>query len=536
MEVCEEFTCDYNGCGCSYRSYNNLLKHYRENVTHKPVNFARKKPETAKETVERLIAKDVPQRRRLSVVKEVVEQLSNEELVEFALPRLCKNVSVWEFLSKKCETRRKPSANTVDILQQLNQLRSDLFSSKFSGLANIAFNNSCTTPSTASKPPLITPGNEKEICEQLLSQDNGRAFRETLMPMVYEGNKDVFREFAGGVVSSFGVGQKGLQDVLRNTWGKHLSELLGINVIPPKNEVVSSMNIKKKELAEKVGLTFERHGDLVVGYVDPKLYLEYFLSRPGTQLSIETPRGAVIIFAYTDLAPFLKWSRNFNGLTSLRVKVVEPYNLQSTVLSLAYYLDKDSYDNTLKAFSGVYNKLSTLKSICHEPTNSNLDVHYRCVGDGKERRSPTGHSTARSCYPVCDAPEHSSQLGDMTVVSDKPEWSVADSKQSQVDYKNWLGGRKNNNNNKNTFAASHLGCQGRINLSCCDMENYYPGTLHLAMRSAETLCKKITDCAAGKNYIQRDLYKWKYCITMHIIIIFFTSQSSANTRAIFINP
>jgi hypothetical protein len=102
-----------------------------------------------------------------------------------------------------------------------------------------------------------------------------------------------------------------------------------------------------------VGLTFEHHCDLVVGYVDPKLYLEYFLSRPDSQLSIETPEGAIIIFAYTDLAPFLKWSINVNGLTSLRVKVVEPYNLQSTVLSMAYYLDKDSYaDSTMKAFSG----------------------------------------------------------------------------------------------------------------------------------------------------------------------------------------
>jgi hypothetical protein len=87
----------------------------------------------------------------------------------------------------------------------------------------------------------------------------------------------------------------------------------------------------------------------------------------------------------------------------------------------------------------------------------------------------------------------------MTVISDKPQWTVADSKQSQVEYNNWLGEKKDNNNNKNEFAKSHLGCPGRINLSCCDIEDYYPGTLHLGMTSAETLCKKMSDCAAGKN-------------------------------------
>jgi hypothetical protein len=71
------------------------------------------------------------------------------------------------------------------------------------------------------------------------------------MPMVYERNKDIFKEFAGGLVSYFAVGQKGLQDILRNTWGKHLAQVLGINIIPPKDEVVLSMNAQKRNLQIK---------------------------------------------------------------------------------------------------------------------------------------------------------------------------------------------------------------------------------------------------------------------------------------------
>jgi hypothetical protein len=56
-------------CGFSYISYNNLLKHYRENVAHKPVNVVRKKPITAKDDVDKLFKSNLSDRARRSKVK-----------------------------------------------------------------------------------------------------------------------------------------------------------------------------------------------------------------------------------------------------------------------------------------------------------------------------------------------------------------------------------------------------------------------------------------------------------------------------------
>jgi hypothetical protein len=122
---------------------------------------------------------NLSERTRFSRIKEVLERLSDEELSLFALSRLCRSVSVWEFLTKK---KLKPGesrmhANTVDILVQLNQLRNDLLLSEFSGPENIAFANNTTTTDTANNHPLeITPDNEKLLCEQILSVDSGRGF------------------------------------------------------------------------------------------------------------------------------------------------------------------------------------------------------------------------------------------------------------------------------------------------------------------------------------------------------------------------
>ena len=223
-----------------------------------------------------------------------------------------------------------------------------------------------------------------------------------------------------------------------------LEKALGANIISPKEEIVTSLKEKKENLSKTVGLTFEKHSDLVVGYVNPKQYTEYFLSLPGTQLALQTPKVTLVIFAYTDLAPFLKWSRNFTGLTSLRVKPVEPYNLQSSVLSVAYYLGDDSYENTRKCFHAVYSKLAVTNVAYHFLKETTVELHYRCVGDGKERRSGTGNSTACSTYPICDAPEHSSLLGDMKVISGEPVWTVDNSSDMGSRFKEWLGKWKDN--------------------------------------------------------------------------------------------
>ena len=76
-------------------------------------------------------------------------------------------------------------------------------------------------------------------------------------------------------------------------------------------------------MLEKIGLTFNEFGEVVVGYVDIKNYTTLFLSQSGVQSAVTTPNNSIIIMDYTDGFPWLKWSHHFTGETSVRVKITE---------------------------------------------------------------------------------------------------------------------------------------------------------------------------------------------------------------------
>jgi len=80
--------------------------------------------------------------------------------------------------------------------------------------------------------------------------------------------------------------------------------------------------------------------------------------------------------------------------TSVRVKLIEPYNLLSTVLTVALWLGND--ETTKKCCHAFYKQLKELKTITHPLTGQE-----RCTyGDSKERRLSTGISSAKSTYPI----------------------------------------------------------------------------------------------------------------------------------------
>lgn len=79
------------------------------------------------------------------------------------------------------------------------------------------------------------------ICQALHDGENERKiFRETLMPELYKKHVDKFIKFACGLVGTLCISQKDTQDILRNTWGKELANVLGINIIPPKDFIVQT--------------------------------------------------------------------------------------------------------------------------------------------------------------------------------------------------------------------------------------------------------------------------------------------------------
>ena len=100
-----------------------------------------------------------------------------------------------------------------------------------------------------------------------------------------------------------------------------------------------------------------------MGYIDIKKDITLFLSQPGVQSTVPKSNNNIIIMDYTDGFPWLKWSRHFTGETSVRVKITEPYNLLSTVLTVALWLGNDDYDTITKCAGAVYELLKQFKTI-----------------------------------------------------------------------------------------------------------------------------------------------------------------------------
>ena len=81
----------------------------------------------------------------------------------------------------------------------------------------------------------------------------------------------------------------------------------------------------------------------------------------------------------------------------------------------------------------------------------------------------------------------------MMVISTGPVWTVEDSQKKEQECN-----KIKTPTTRSDFARNNLGNQGRVNLACCDMQNYYAGVMHLAIRSVETLSGQIGMCAVGK--------------------------------------
>ena len=86
---------------------------------------------------------------------------------------------------------------------------------------------------------------------------------------------------------------------------------------------------------------------------------------------------------------------------------------------------------TNKCCHAVYKQLKELKTINHPLTGQEIKIIRRTSGDGKERRLSTGGSSAKSTYPILEASEHQSQLGDMKIICPEPAWTGSDAESCQ---------------------------------------------------------------------------------------------------------
>ena len=107
-----------------------------------------------------------------------------------------------------------------------------------------------------------------------------------------------------------------------------------------------------------------------------------------------------------------------------------------------------------------------LKSIQHILTGKEIKIFRRSCGDGKERRSSTGCSSAKSSYPIPESPEHQSQLGDMKLVFPQPVWTVEETVAiTTISKKKTLNGKAPTKEKRKEFAKQNLGSMGRCNIA-----------------------------------------------------------------------
>ena len=118
----------------------------------------------------------------------------------------------------------------------------------------------------------------------------------------------------------------------------------------------------------------------------------------------------------------------------------------------------------------VHNQLKELSTVVHPITNKVLSVHRHSLADGKPRGSNSGGSTARSSFPLADAPEHYSQLPDMSVIFSCPEWTPTITKDLEKEYNEWSGEKSDNSTNRRKFAQKNLGNTGLSSATKIDME------------------------------------------------------------------
>ena len=216
----------------------------------------------------------------------------------------------------------------------------------------------------------------------------------------------------------------------------------------PKDDMCEKLKVQKEALQESLSLNFTEHNGVVAAYTNAKNTVEWLLSKETLRETIMVPKEKLIVYHYIDAFPWMQWSKFFNGETAIRVKLVEPHNLLSSIVTVCSWLGPDDYDHVRNLGRETLQQLSSLKSVYHPLLKKDVEVIVRGVADGCQRRSITGSSSASSTYPIPESPEHHKQLGDMRVICNEPVWKVEMTEKGEELYKTWLGKRVDNNENR----------------------------------------------------------------------------------------
>ena len=271
------------------------------------------------------------------------------------------------------------------------------------------------------------------------------------MPVIFKKNFNHFVQFAAELVSNFDIGYTKYQNIVRNQLGKELAQVFGVNIMVPKDDMCEKLKEQKEALQESLSLTFTEHNGVVAAYTNVRNTVEWQLSKNTLQETIMVPKEKLIVYHYIDTFPWMQWSKFFTGESAIRVKLVEPHNLLSSIVTVCSWLGPDNYNHVSNLGQETLQQLSSLKSVYHPILKKNIEVIVHGVPDGCQQRSITGSFSASSCYPIPESPGHKKQLGDMRVICNEPVWKVEMTEKGEEQYKTWLGKRVDNTENRLLF-------------------------------------------------------------------------------------
>ena len=283
--------------------------------------------------------------------------------------------------------------------------------------------------------------NKKLALDAVMEELDGHFLKTVIIPYILRKHNSLL-EIGMDMVVNVSISQKSYQTVVRNKIGATLKDIFGYNIFPTTEDLFSKINNTKDILQNAVELQFSEpnYCSTIAGFVNVKKSLERLLSKKVFDGLVNPERKQIVVYSYTDAFPWMQWSQFFSGESAIRLRIVNVSNTLSSIITVGSWLGPDDFEHVASLGTSIYKQLTSLKSVCFRGQEVGINVWG--LADGSQRRISSGASTARSSYPIEEAPEHLTQLGDMLIFCDEPVWNTENTQNIESDYKKWLKNKK----------------------------------------------------------------------------------------------
>ena len=182
--------CPFENCDKFYKNKKHLNEHFRLHPSHKPDTLATTRVRvTAKECAERFLADETNPYTRKLRVKELFLLLTDDELKQFALPRIANILTPVDFLLQGTSDINRVRQKLVELKNDLC-LRYPELNSQFCHVSPLDKREQLVE---------ILQNNLPHSCDWIIEMGNGAIFKDVIMPKFFRKEYSAFREFSCGI-------------------------------------------------------------------------------------------------------------------------------------------------------------------------------------------------------------------------------------------------------------------------------------------------------------------------------------------------